>query len=100
MVPVPASPKNEVIMKKLSAMLLGLTLLSGAAFAGNDNAADQKWLSVVSKMVEEGHNQISTPSETRLALVKNWAGSKGFETRVQKVNDGYVITLSKTLAAK
>jgi hypothetical protein len=55
-------------MKKLSILLLGMTLLSGAAFAEAASEADQKWLAVVEKMVEQGKSTVSTASEQRLAL--------------------------------
>jgi hypothetical protein len=87
-------------MKKLFIALLGLSLFAGASFAGNVSEADQKWLGAVEKMVAQGKMEISTASEERLALAKNWAASKGYETAVKKTEAGYRVTFSKALAAK
>ena len=87
-------------MKKLSILCVGLALFSGAAFAGTSTEADQKWLTVIEKMVAQGKTQISTASEERVALVKNWAAHKGYGTEVRKTDQGYQIVFSKTLAAK
>jgi len=87
-------------MKKLSIVLLGVALFSGAAFAGNVTEADQKWLTAVGKMVEQGKTTVSTSSEERLALAKNWAATKGYETDVKKTEQGYQVTFSKSLASK
>jgi len=85
-------------MKKLSVLLLGIALLSGAAFAENVSDADQKWLNVVEKMVSEGKKEVSTASDARVTLAKNWALKKGFTAEVAKTEKGFVITFGKGLA--
>jgi hypothetical protein len=87
-------------MKQLSILLLGMALLSVPALAANVSEADQKWLTIVEKMVDQGKNTVSTPSEERVALVKNWAASKGFGTEVKKTETGFQVTFSKSLAAR
>jgi hypothetical protein len=87
-------------MKKLFILLVGAALFSGAAFGGTISDADQKWLAVVEKMVEQGKTTVSTTSEDRVTLVKNWASTKGFGTEVAKTEQGYQVTFSKTLAQK
>jgi hypothetical protein len=83
-------------MKKLPVMLLALALASAAAFAVTTTEADQRWLSAVEKMVQEGKTQISTASEERLALAKNWAATQGYETQVTRIGQSYQVTFSKT----
>lgn len=85
-------------MKKLSVLLLGIALLGGAAFAENVSEADQKWLSVVEKMVGEGKKEISTTSDARVTLVKNWAVKKGYSADVAKTEKGFTVTFGKGIA--
>jgi len=85
-------------MKKLSVLLLGMALLSGAAFAENVSDADAKWLTVVEKMVSEGKKEVSTTSDARVTLVKNWAVKKGYTAEVAKTEKGFAITFSKGVA--
>ena len=64
-------------MKKMFALAFGSMLainLVAADPAVSD--ADQKWLTAVEKMIANGHNQISTPVETRALLLKDWAKKK------------------------
>jgi hypothetical protein len=86
-------------MKRLTILMLGFTLVSAVAFAEGDASADQKWLAVVAKMVEQGKDSVSTGSETRVSLVKNWASEKGLTAEVKKTDQGFQITFSKSLAA-
>lgn len=85
-------------MKKLAIVLLGMVLLGGAALAEKPTDADQKWLAVVEKMVEQGKDTISTSSEARLELVRNWAATKGLSTDVKKTGQGFQVTFSKVIA--
>jgi len=85
-------------MKKLSVLLLGMALLSSVAFAENVSEADKKWLTVVEKMVGEGKKEVSTSSEARVTLVKNWAVEKGYAADVTKTEQGFKVSFSKGLA--
>ena len=85
-------------MKKLSVLLLGMVLLSGAAFAETVSDADKKWLTVVEKMVGEGKSTVSTTTDERVKLAKNWATKKGYSTEVAKTEKGFKLTFSKALA--
>ena len=85
-------------MKKLSVLLLGMTLLSGIAFAENVSEADAKWLNVVEKMVNDGKKEVSTASDARVTLVKNWAVKKGYAAEVTKTEQGYKVAFSKGIA--
>ncbi len=85
-------------MKNLSVLLLGMALLSSIGFAGNISEADQKWLTVVEKMVGEGKTTVSTTTDERVKLAKNWAAKQGYSTEVAKTDKGFKVTFSKTLA--
>lgn len=85
-------------MKKLSVLLLGITLLSSVAFAENVSDADAKWLTVVEKMVVDGKKEVSTPSDARVALLKNWAVKKGYTAEVAKSDKGFTVTFAKGIA--
>ena len=86
-------------MKKLLIVALGCLLTSTVAFSGETSAADQKWLSAVEKMVSEGQTTVSTPQETRVKLLKEWAGKNGYSVNVTKSDKGFNAKLSKKLTA-
>ena len=88
------------IMKKLTASLLGCLLLASFAFAGEPNAADQRWLQAVEKMVVKGEKKVSTPNESRANLLKEWAATKGYSVKVTKTDTGYSIEVSGKEATK
>lgn len=85
-------------MKKLSVLLLGMSLLTSVALAENVSEADQKWLSVVEKMVSEGKTTVSTTTDDRVTLAKNWAMKKGYLAEVAKTDKGFKVTFSKVFA--
>ena len=87
-------------MKKLTAIVIGCLLMTGFALAGQPSEMDQKWLSVVEKKVAEGQVQISTPSEERVKLLKDWATRHGYSVEVTKSDTAYRIEVSKLLAQK
>lgn len=87
-------------MKKIIALVCGCLLTAGVAMAAEATEADQKWLSAVTKMVEGGKTEISTPSEVRAGLLKEWASNKGFAVQVSQNNNSYKLELSKQLASK
>jgi len=63
-------------MKKTVAIICGCLLTASVALAAEPTEADQKWLTVVTKMVESGNTEISTPSEVRANLLKDWASNR------------------------
>jgi hypothetical protein len=87
------------IMKKIIALACGCLLTAGVTLASEPSDADQKWLTAVSKMVESGKTQISTPSEARANLLKDWAGNQGYSVAVSKSDSSIKLELSKRLAS-
>jgi hypothetical protein len=95
-----AAYKEESTMKKLTALTAVCVLMTGLAFAGQNNEADQKWLEVVQKKVAEGQTKISTPIEERVTLLKDWADKNGYSVAVSKNENSYRLDLSKNVAQK
>ncbi len=85
-------------MKKIAALILCSLLAASVAVASEPNEADQKWLCAVVKMVSEGKTQVSTQSEARVNLLKEWASKNGYSVRVTKTDTSYRIEVSKELA--
>ena len=86
-------------MKNLAALVLGSLLVLNFAFADNTaTAADKKWLAAVEKMVTSGDRRVSTPNESRVKLLKEWAAKKGYTVEVAKTEAGFKVELSKTVA--
>ncbi len=81
-------------MKKLIACLSVCVLASSLVLAGEPSAADQKWLKVAESMVLKGEKKISTPSETRANLLKEWATKEGYTVKVSKTETGYGVEVS------
>jgi hypothetical protein len=86
-------------MKKLTAILLGCSLTVFAALAAEPSAADQKWLETVEKMVTGGEKRVSTPSEERVNLLKEWGTKKGYALKVTKTERGYSVEVTGKEAA-
>ena len=86
-------------MKKLTAFTSALLLTVGIALAGTPSEADQKWLEVVQKKVAEGQT-VSTSSETRVSLVKEWASTKGYAVEVTKTDKSFHLEVSRAFAKK
>ena len=89
-------------MKRTTLAILGCILALNMAFAAEPSAADQKWITVVEKMVSEGKNTISTPSKDRVELLKEWAKNKGYSIEVSSNNQGFqaAINTSRKLVSK
>ncbi len=81
-------------MKTLIASLSVCVLACSLATAGEPSASDQKWLQTVEGMVQKGARKISTPSETRVKLFKEWAAKEGYTVKVSKTETGYGLELS------
>ena len=86
-------------MKKLTAFTSALLLTVGIAFAGTPSEADQKWLEVAQKKATEGQ-RVSTPSETRAELLKEWAVNKGYSIEVTKTEKSFQIEVTRAFAQK
>jgi hypothetical protein len=95
-----AAYKEESTMKKLTALTAACILITGLAFAGQPNEADQKWLEVVQKKVAEGQTKVSTPIQERVTLLKDWADKNGYTVNVAQTDAGYRLDLAKNLAQK
>lgn len=78
------------------ALIVCCLLAVSHALAGETSPADQKWLAAVEKMVAEGQATVSTPSETRVELLKDWSKKNGYSTNVAKADGGFRIELSKS----
>jgi hypothetical protein len=87
------------IMKKFAVLLLGSCLITGYAFAGEPTAADQKWLQAVEKLVADGQKKVSTPSQDRANLLKEWAAKNGYSVQVTKTDAGFSLEVSGKAAA-
>ncbi len=86
-------------MKKLTTFTSALLLTVGMAFAGTPSEADQKWLEVAQKKAAEGQ-RVSTPSETRATLLKEWATNKGYSVEVTKTDKSFQLEVSRAFAQK
>lgn len=93
-----AKEKNN--MKRIIAIACVSVFTLGSALGGEASQADQKWLTAIEKKVSQGDTKISTPSEDRVNLLKDWAGKNGYSTTVTKLDSGYRVELSKSLAQK
>ncbi len=89
-------------MKSLIALLLSGLFASSVVLAGEKttSAPDQKWLKVVEEMVVKGDRKISTPSEDRVNLLKDWAAKNGYSAKVTKISGGYSIEVSGDKSSK
>lgn len=87
-------------MKKLIALTTTLLLTASIASAESPTEGDQKWLQVVEKKITESQPRISTPSEARLALLKDWASTKGYTLNVTKSESNYRVEVTRSFAQK
>jgi hypothetical protein len=87
-------------MKKLVALTSTCLLVTILAFASQTSDADQKWLQAVEKKVSNGDTKVSTAAETRLQLLKDWAGKNGYSAKVTRTEKSFQVELSKSLAQK
>jgi len=87
-------------MKRIIAIAcVGMWSIS-SALAGEPSQNDQKWLTAIEKKITQGDTKVSTPSEERVNLLKEWAGKNGYSATVTKSDATYRIELSKGLAKK
>jgi len=88
------------MMKRIMALIFGSILLVNFAAQAAPDAADMKWLGVVQKLIAKGETSIPTNSEQRVAMLKEWAGKKGYAVMVGKSDGGYHIELFPKVALK
>ena len=55
--------------------------------------ADQKWCEAVEKKIANGPVEISTPSATRVELLKTKVAEKGRKCEVTKTSTGYRVAV-------
>lgn len=87
-------------MKKLAAVMLGCLLTFNFTALAAPKEADQKWLDTVEKMVINGEKKLSTPSEDRVNLLKEWGTKKGYTVTATKTEKGYSIEVTAKTVAK
>jgi len=87
-------------MKKLMALTYACMLITSVALASQPSEADQKWLQVVEKKITAGQTQVSTPTQERVTLVKDWAAKNGYTVQVTKNENSYRLELAKSIAQK
>ena len=87
-------------MKNILISILAVTLLVLSAGATEISKQDAKWAEVVKKMMAKGETKLSTPSNTRVEIIKDLAKKSNRECRVAKKGVTYevVILESKTKA--
>ncbi len=82
-----------MVMKRLSIALFALALASFNVWALEISADDQKWYDAVAKKIANGPAEISTPSETRVELLKAKVAEKGRKCEVSKTATGYRVAV-------
>ena len=85
-------------MKKTILAAASLLLIAGNIAIAEPTAADQKWLTVVQKMVEQGKTQFSTTSQDRVELAKNWAQKNSYSVVIKKTDAGFKLEFSRSVA--
>jgi hypothetical protein len=83
---------------KITLLSVCLCLVGFAAVAA-PSESDQKWLNTVQNMVSQGKTKVSTPSEARVALMKEWGAKHGYSAKVTKNDQSFVIELTPAKSA-
>ncbi|HSU52813.1 MAG TPA: hypothetical protein VLT36_01995 [Candidatus Dormibacteraeota bacterium] len=81
-------------MKKL-ALLISSIVVSSLLASAEPSETDQKWLKAVQTMVAKGETKVSTASEDRLNLFKEWANSNGYSLKIAKAENSFTIEVSR-----
>jgi len=87
-------------MKKLTVLSVGFLLAFNFLAVAGPSEADQKWLQTVEKMVTKGETKVSTSSEDRVTLVKDWAEKKGYSVTVIKSEKAFRLELTSKDSSK
>jgi hypothetical protein len=96
--PASGGETNGKSMKKLALLTLGCLLTFQLTALAEPAPADQKWLEAVKTMVINGETKISTPSQERVDLLKEWAAKNGYSVQVAKTERGFRLDVSRRLA--
>ena len=84
-------------MKKTIVAIAGFILITCNVVLA-DSSADQKWLSAVQKMVEQGQTKVSTPNQDRVKLIQDWAPKHNYTVTVTKTDTSYQLDIVRTVA--
>ena len=87
-------------MKKTIVAIAGLIVIACNVVLADSSAADQKWLTAVQKMVEQGQTKVSTPMEERVKLIQDWAQKNNYTVAITKTDTSYRIDITRTVASK
>jgi hypothetical protein len=87
-------------MKKILALTCGLILGLNSALAAAPSEADQKWLTAVQQKIAQGDTKVSTTSEPRVTLLKEWAVKNGYTVKVTQSEGFHRVELSKASLAQ
>jgi hypothetical protein len=80
-------------MKKIVMTLFGIVLAASNLLAIELSTADQKWCEAVEKKIASGPVEVSTPSATRVELLKAKAAEKGRKCEVTKTTTGFRVAV-------
>ncbi len=82
-------------MKRTVLLVVAALFTASVMLAGELSEADLKWKSAVDKMIQNGVAEISTPSATRVGIVKELAAKYGRKVQVaQTANNSFRVKLS------
>jgi hypothetical protein len=87
-------------MKKVISALVGVCWIAGTVAIAAPSESDQKWLDTVQKMVERGNNRVTTPSNERVNLVKDWSAKSGMTVKVTQAGSSYTMEITSSRLAK
>lgn len=85
-------------MKKTIIATASILLTACTIAIAEPSETDQKWLAAVQKMTETGQAKVSTASESRVQLLKNWAEKNGFSVKVTQSETSFTVDLTKSVA--
>ena len=80
-------------MKRMIVALCGTLLVASNLLALEISSADKKWCEAVEKKIANGPTEISTPSESRVQLLKAKVAEKGRTCEVTKTSTGYRVAV-------
>jgi hypothetical protein len=80
-------------MKKVIVALFGIVMVASNLLALEASPADKKWCEAVEKKIATGPAEVSTPSETRVQLLKAKAAEMGRQCEVTKTSTGFRVAV-------
>jgi len=87
-------------MKTIIALILGSMIWLNFAAQAEPNAADQKWLDHVEKLIARGETSIATTSQQRAILLKEWAGKQGYAVMIGKFDIYFTVEVFPKIAQR